>query len=56
MWSHKDQLDYFGILKGDGVRTVGVQRNVGGLRQCATAPPHVACMVGADLVRIWRLT
>jgi hypothetical protein len=56
VWSYQNVLDYFGILKSDGVHTLGVLPHVGELRQCAAAAPHVACMVGANLVRIWRLT
>jgi hypothetical protein len=54
--SYQNTLDYFGILKRDGVRTLGVMKHDGELRQCAVAAPHVACVVGANLVRLWRLT
>jgi hypothetical protein len=54
--SYQNTLDYFGILKGDGVRTLGVMKHDGELRQCAVSAPHVACVVGANLVRLWRLT
>jgi hypothetical protein len=56
VWSYQNLLDYFGILKSDGVRTLGVLPHLGELRQCAVTASHVACLVGANLVRIWRLT
>ncbi|GIH11073.1 hypothetical protein Rhe02_91400 [Rhizocola hellebori] len=56
LWSYQNTLDYFGILKADGVRTLGVLAHTDELRQCTVAAPNVACLVGSNLVRIWRLT
>ena len=56
LWSYKNELDYFAVLRGDGPYTVGVLPHTAELRDCAVVAPQLACIIGADLVRIWRLT
>ncbi len=55
MWSYKNELDYFGILRQGAVSIIGVLPHTGELRFCQVDAPYLACMIGADLVRIWRL-